>query len=98
MDFIQRHNCKLTVGRDCFELTLDGRTMCHAEEKSPPRCTRIAVGVTTVIPPKREALVPVRLVDPCNDAELGVTQGRLQFMKKSQLFVANSLVNVQRGI
>ena len=53
MDFIQGHNCKLTVGRDWFELTLHGRTTCRVEEKSPPRCMRIAVGVMTIIPPKR---------------------------------------------
>ena len=49
-------------------------------------------------PPKSEALFPARVVDPCNNAELGVTQGRLWFMKKSKLFVAKSLVNVQRSV
>ena len=94
MDFIREHGCRLTVDQDSFDLAVNYTKQELGGEECSPRCARIAVGSTTVIPPRSEALVSARLVDPCVGGEWGVTQGKLRFMKKNQVVVAKSLVDV----
>ena len=95
MDFIREHNCQLTLGQGRFDFTINRNTIYCQEGGNSPRCTRIAVGTTNVIPLKSEALVPAKLIDSCGDTLL-VTQGQTRFTKKSQLLVARSLVKAQQ--
>ena len=94
MDFIREHGCRLTVDQDSFDLAVNYTKQELGGDECSPRCARIAVGSTTVIPPRSEALVSARLVEPCVGGEWGVTHGKLRFMKKNQVVVAKSLVDV----
>ena len=42
MDFIKKHNCRLTLGQGRYELTLNGHvTECVGGDRLP-RCARVA--------------------------------------------------------
>ena len=76
MDFIREHGCRLTVDQDSFDLAVNYTKQELGGDECSPRCARIAVGSTTVIPPRSEALVSARLVEPCVGGEWGVTQSK----------------------
>lgn len=98
MDFIKKHNCRLTLGQGCYELALNGQvTECVGGEELQ-RCARVAAQVTTVIPPRSESLIPARIIDPCGDASLGITEGQERFTQRSQLLVAKTLVDLTDGV
>mgnify|MGYP006973594159 FL=1 len=61
------------------------------------RCARVAAQVSTVVPPRSESLVPARLIDPCVEASLGVTEGQERFTR-SQLLVPKALVDLTNDI
>lgn len=54
------------------------------------RCVKVAMQVTTVIPPRSERLIPFRLIYPCGEASLGVTEGQEHFTRRSQLLVSKA--------
>ena len=98
MDFIKKHNCRLTLGQGRYELALNGNvTECVGGDQLP-RCARVAAQVTTVIPPRSESLVPAKVIDPCGEASLGITEGQVRFTRKSQLLVAKTLVDLTNGV
>ena len=97
MDFITEHDFQLTLGQGRFDFLINGKTIFCQEGGNSPRCKRITVGTTTVIPPKSEALVPSKLIDSFGDTLL-VSQGQTWLTKKSQLLVARSLVETQQGV
>ncbi|KAK2553045.1 hypothetical protein P5673_025770 [Acropora cervicornis] len=67
------------------------------EGKELQRCARVAAQVSTIIPPRSESLVPARLIDPCVEASLGVTEGQERFTW-SQLLVPKALVDLTNNI
>jgi len=94
MDFIKKHNCQLTLGQGRYKLAL---TDC-VEGEQLPTCARVAVQVTSVIPLRSESLVPARVIDPCGEASLCITEGQVRFTQRSKLLVAKTLVDLTNGV
>ena len=63
-----------------------------------PTCARVAAQVATVIPPRSESLVPARVIDPCGEASLCITEGQTHFTQSSLLLVAKTLVDITNGV
>ena len=61
------------------------------------RCARVAAQVSTITPPRSGSLVPARLIDPCVEASLGVTEGQERF-NRSQLLIPKALVDLTNDI
>ena len=89
---------QLTLGQGRYELSLNENVVACVGGEQLPRCARMAVRVTTVIPPRSEGLVPAKLIDPCGKTSLAVTEGQERFTKKSQLLVAKTLVDVTNDV
>lgn len=93
-DFIKKHNCQLTLGQGHYDLAL---TEC-VEEEQLPMCVRVAVQVTSVIPPRSESLVPAKVIGPCGEASLRITEGQVRFTQRSKLLVAMTLQDLTYGV
>ena len=72
-------------------------TKCVGGEQLPT-CARVAAQVATVIPPRSESLVPARVIDPCGEASLCITEGQTHFTQSSLLLVAKTLVDITNGV
>ena len=59
MDFIRKHNCRLTLGQGRYELALNGNVTECAGGEELPSCVKVTVQVTTVVPPRSESLIPL---------------------------------------
>ena len=91
MDLIKKQNCRLTLGQGRFELALHGKVTECVGGGQLPSCARVAAQVTTVIRPRSESLVPAKLIDPCGEASVAITEGQERFTSKSQVLVATML-------
>ena len=98
MDFIKKHNCRLTLRQGRCKLALNGKVTEWVGRDQLPRCARVAAQVTSVIPPRSESLVLAKVIDPCGEASLGITEGKARFTQRSWLLVAKTLVDLSNGI
>ena len=97
-DFIKEHNCWLTLGQGRSELTMSGNvTGCKGIDHIL-KCARVAVKLTTVIPPRSESLIPAKLIDSCWGALIAITESQEGFTKRSQLLVAKLLVDLSDNV
>jgi len=68
------------------------------EGEQLPTCARVAVQVTSVIPLRSESLVPARVIGPCGEASLCITEGQVRFTQRSKLLVAKTLMDLTNGV
>jgi len=98
MDLIKEHNCWLTLGKGCSALILSGNVTVFKGINQLPKCSTVVAKVTTVIPPRSESVIPVKLINSCGGALVAITEGQERFTKRSQLLVAKSLVDLSSDV
>ena len=96
LDFFQDYGCELVRKNGHYELTMGNTKENQLQTPAPPCCRWVAVNETTVIPPKSEAMVRARVVDP-GGPMIGVLEPTSWLMTKNKL-LARTLVDTGQGV
>ena len=91
-DFLSTNKCNILTSRKC--LSMKGEIIQFSEIKEKVTCYRITVAEKVVIPPETEMIVPGKVSGTHGENATGVLEGRPEFIEKSGLVVARSVIDM----
>ena len=105
MDFVRKYGCQIVSAPE-GELQLfipDVSTASKAELADSTRsntrqCFRVAVEDTVLIPANSELITAAKVLDECGNGGVGILEQTMEFVRRSKLLVARSLVQMEGTI
>ena len=91
------YDCELVRRDGNYELTMAITGGDQQRVSVTPRCLRVAVDRNTLIPPKSEALVCARVINP-GCPMIGILEPTDRLIEKNELMLARTLVDTGPGV
>ena len=90
--FLRQYDCQLVLKDGCYELQFGNPSEATHGQPVTPRCFRVSVENTAVVPPRSEALVAGKIAGQYPPV-LGLLKPTARLMEVNQLILARSLVD-----
>ena len=98
IDFLKAYRCNIMISKGY--LTLNGRKVpCFSlSDETQNYCCKISICEDVEIPPETEMIIPCLPIGNVQNDEAGVVEAHTNFIEKSGLLVAKSLISMKNEI